>query len=570
MNQKKYFHSLLVPGLLICVLAINNCSITKPYNPDSIKTFDPDNARIPQPGTKREYHYWDRIDYTTFYQMGKPLDLNWIPNETGKLLGLRSKKQADNVNKLDDVPNSSWFTNRHAHKRMSREELKRGPDSGTGPDTTGLWEITNGKLEGFSAGFFIKDSKGDRYLIKLDGRDFPELASSAEVISTKIFYAAGYFVPENYITWFTPEQLILTEDAEIVEDGRIRNMAEDDIENLLEGQKRAENGKFRALASKFVDGNPVGIWEFHGRRKDDPNDRVRHEHRRELRGLRIISSWLNDADRSAKNTLAVYTDEEYIKHYLLDMGSTLGANGANPHRPIHGNAYLIDPRFMIAALPQFGFHQFPWDTVSSRYQFRETGYFESEMFHPGKWVPTHPNPAYEKMTLRDAFWGVNIVASFTDEDIETLVKTGRISNPDAEQYLIKTLIERRDKIISYWSEKMSLFSNFTISKSNRNLLLKFEDIAQKFDVFTKDKINYHFTIYDEEARDCQYINDELSLSIDPEKCSYSFSDKQTGMKIYHIFLRYDNESLKELPGVNLYIGIDNNNKPRIIGINRYE
>ena len=229
----------------------------------------------------------------------------------------------------------------------------------------------------------------------------------------------------------------------------------------------------------------MGIWEFYGRRNDDPNDRVRHEHRRELRGLRIISSWLNDADRSAKNTLAVYTDEQYIKHYLLDMGSTLGANGANPHRPVHGKAYLIDPRYMIAAVPQLGFHQFSWDTVSTRFQYRETGYFESDLFNPGKWVPTHPNPAFEKMTLRDAFWGVKVVSSFSNEDIVAIVETGEISNPEAEKYLVETLIQRRDKIISHWSKKITLFSDFEVTESNSELLLKFEDISSNYAVLSK-------------------------------------------------------------------------------------
>ena len=91
----------------------------------------------------------------------------------------------------------------------------------------------------------VEDAKGDRYLVKLDGPDFPELASSAEVISTKIFYAAGYFVPENYITWFDPDQLNLTDDAEVVEDGRVREMVEEDIESMLMGQKTDRKWKIQ-------------------------------------------------------------------------------------------------------------------------------------------------------------------------------------------------------------------------------------------------------------------------------------------------------------------------------------
>ena len=42
--------------------------------------------------------------------------------------------EALNTNTLDEVPDSVWFTNRHGTKRMSLDELRRGPNRGTGPD----------------------------------------------------------------------------------------------------------------------------------------------------------------------------------------------------------------------------------------------------------------------------------------------------------------------------------------------------------------------------------------------------------------------------------------------------
>lgn len=568
MNNKVIFNCLILLTLLFSTILMNNCSSTRNYNINGIKTFDPDTAKIPEPDEKREYFFWDRFDYTIFYQMEKPLDLNWIPNELGKLTGLRSKKQADNVNVLDEVPNSSWYTNRHHKERLSDNELRRGPDTGTGPDTAGTWLVTDGKLEGFGAGFFIEDAAGNRYLIKLDGADFPELASSSEVISTKIFYAAGYNVPENYLTWFDPAQLVISENAVVTEAGRERKMKQEDIQKLMRGQKRDSNGKFRALASKFVDGKPVGIWEFRGRRNDDPNDRVKHQHRRELRGLRVISAWLNDADRRAANTLAVYTDDGYIKHYLLDMGSTLGANGANPHRPIHGEAYLIDPRYMILAVPQFGFHQFPWDTVSVDFQYRETGYFESEMFDPGSWVPTHPNPAYEKMTERDALWGVRIVSSFTNSDIEVLVKTGQISSPEAEKYLIRTLIERRDKIIEHWSKQLALLTNFRTVRKDDDMLLKFEDIARKYHVLEPTNGRYHYQFKSEKKELCSGKTTESFIRLACGDIGIEEYDKKKN-GIVKLQLSPESVKLGKLPEVILYLKVNNQQGAEIIGITRY-
>ncbi len=112
--------------------------------------------------------------------------------------------EALSVNTLDEVPDSAWFTNRHGVKRMSLDELRRGPNRGTGPDPKEKWFVFRGKSQGLTPGFQIKDGKGDRYVIKVDPVEIPEIASAAEIIATKIFYAIGYNVPENYIVYRPP------------------------------------------------------------------------------------------------------------------------------------------------------------------------------------------------------------------------------------------------------------------------------------------------------------------------------------------------------------------------------
>src|SRR5215813_4369630 len=46
-------------------------------------------------------------------------------------------KHAANVNALDEVPDSSWYTNRHHLHHMTIEQLVGGPDGGKPPDFTG-------------------------------------------------------------------------------------------------------------------------------------------------------------------------------------------------------------------------------------------------------------------------------------------------------------------------------------------------------------------------------------------------------------------------------------------------
>jgi len=456
---------LLVAGLALAGLA--GCTSSRPYTLGPVKTEDPDDRPTSRPAETQESMYWDRVDMSVFHQIEKPLDLNWTGRTVGQAIGVADADEADNVNVMDEPPKSSWWTRRHFYDEMRPRELAVGPND---QDTTGAaagpadgpWTVTSGKFQGASRGFQIEDARGDRYLIKLDHPEWPELMSAAEVISTKIFYGAGYHVPQNTITQFSPDQLQVGDEAMVQAGNTQRPMTREDLETLLAPYEAGDDGTIRGVASKFVDGEPLGPIYFEGTREGDANDRVHHEQRRELRGLRVIGSWINDADRRHANTLAVYTDEQYVKHYILDMGSTLGANAGPPHRPIHGQAYMIDQRKIPMAILGLGAYRFPWWDYDPTPRYEAVGYFRADVFRPGEWVPTYPNPAFEKMTLRDAFWGAKIVMSFSDEDLRAIVETGRISNPDAEAHLVDVLRKRRDKIGRYWFDRVNPLDRFSV------------------------------------------------------------------------------------------------------------
>jgi hypothetical protein len=474
------------------------CRTVKPYTTDQIKTVDPDTMAITQPLKNESFFYWDRIDNTIFHQVRKPLDLNNGVNLIGRILGVAGKKQADNINHLDEVPESSWYNYRHYYYPMTVEEIARGPNT-VSPDTTGFWSIFSAKQEGSSPGFFIKDDSGNRYLVKFDGINYPELKTSAEVIATKIFYAAGYNVPESTIIYFDPDKVYINEGVMIEVAGKKREMTIHDYRKIIEGRPLDNNGKIRALASKFVDGVPVGQWEFKGTRKDDPNDKVFHEHRREIRGMRVISSWLNDTDRRDANTMAVFTASGYIKHLVQDFGNTLGANGSSTHTPIYGQAYLIDPRYMALHTVSLGVFVNSWETVDAELYTPHltVGYFRAETFNPGLWVPVHPLPAFENMTLRDAFWAAKQVMGFTDEQIRAIVKTGKLSSPCAEEYLIDILIKRRDMIGRYWFSRINPLDKFKADYKNDTLFLRFSDLGIDGKLFNAQETSYEYSVWEE-------------------------------------------------------------------------
>ena len=118
----------------------------------------------------------------------------------------KSKGPALNVNTLGEVPDSSWFTNRIGRFDMTVAELLRGPDQVDGP-AAGVWDLTGRPIAGITPKFTIRDARGDTYMLKFDPATNPELASSVEMISTKLFHAIGYHVPEDFIVTFTEDRL---------------------------------------------------------------------------------------------------------------------------------------------------------------------------------------------------------------------------------------------------------------------------------------------------------------------------------------------------------------------------
>jgi len=65
--------------------------------------------------------------------------------------------RAKNVNSIDEVPDSSWFTNRAGLRRLTAEDVANGPDTDDGP-APGRWTITSSKSDGVTPGFTVKDS----------------------------------------------------------------------------------------------------------------------------------------------------------------------------------------------------------------------------------------------------------------------------------------------------------------------------------------------------------------------------------------------------------------------------
>jgi hypothetical protein len=114
-------------------------------------------------------------------------------------------RRAQNINTIDEVPDSNWFTNRIGLTSVTVDDLVRGPNRGAPPDPS-RWTLTREKTVGAHPGFTARDAKGETWFLEFDPPYFPEGATGAVEVATKFFWALGYNQVESFLTTFDPKR----------------------------------------------------------------------------------------------------------------------------------------------------------------------------------------------------------------------------------------------------------------------------------------------------------------------------------------------------------------------------
>lgn len=448
------------------------CLLAAPHL-DARKFFDDDPIwREPRPMSVEKANKRKINEYYDFFQ-----NTLFQPNRETMRPGRIPPAQA--VNTLGEVPDSAWFQNRHGSRPMTLRELVRGPGDSNAPAADAPWAVVSAKNEGITPGLLIEDSRHHRYLIKFDPISNPEIASAADVIGSKFFYDLGYSVPENYIVRFDRRQLVVGGKARIRDShGRDTRMTERDIDMVLNKVLRDREGRYRGMASLYISGEPIGPFRYYGVRRDDPNDVVPHENRRDLRGMYVFSAWLNHTDTKSINSLDSVVEEDgvrFVKHYLIDFGAILGSDSFEAKSPRAGNVYLFDFKPAAIEFLTLGLYVPRWQRAQYP-DIPEVGRLEYEVFDPERWKNNYPNPAFQRRLPGDTFWAAKKVMAFTDEQIRAIVQTGEYSDPRAADWVTRCLIARRDKIGRAFFDDVLPLDHFAVKHGR----LEFEDLAAKY------------------------------------------------------------------------------------------
>ena len=382
----------------------------------------------------------------------QPFDINLIYDISENLFTKPGDKtpnvRAQNINTIDEVPNSSWYTNR---ENLTPEIVAKAVDTSTGP-APGKWIVVASKSDGVSPGFTIKDANDVRWFIKFDPPDYRSMATGTEVAVSKLFWALGFHVPEYHISRLVPDDLEIGEGTSIrLPTGKKRAMKLGDIHKLLKLAEKDPDGSYRIIASKALDGKILGGFRFYGTRPDDPNDIYPHEHRRELRGYSLFAAWLNHVDlksNQSMDTLIEQDGKSVVKHHLLDFSSCLGSGSNRPRVPWEGYERLYEGGGNIGKnVVSLGFRIAPWRTVDL-YESSSVGKmtFDNTEWDPEAWVPRVSMASLLRARPDDKFWAARKLMGISDEMIRAAIETGQFDDPEGAEFLTTALIQRRNQI----------------------------------------------------------------------------------------------------------------------------
>ncbi len=385
---------------------------------------------------------------------------------------------ARGVNTLGEVMDGDWYVNRHGTRRMTIEELQRGPRNDLPPVADGPWQVLVVKPFGINPGLLVADAKRNLYLLRFDPPGYEGLATGAEMVSSRFLYALGYHVTENYIVRFPRSRLVASEEGQTVSSsGRPRRLVPSDISAFLRTVPDREQ-IYRAVATRVPERREalLGPYQVWGTRSDDPNDTVPHEHRRDLRGLFVFSAWLNNGRARAVDTLDVLTPVDgvnRVRHFLVDLTRSLGSGARNgPKLAWEGHETIF------AGVAEVGRNALGMGVVTPAWMRQkypdlpEVGAFSSATFDPDTWKTHQPVAPFENRLPDDTFWAAKQVMAFTDAEIRAVVRTGEYSRP-AEDSITATLIERRNLIGRTYFARVLPLDRFRVT----NNTLAFDDLG---------------------------------------------------------------------------------------------
>jgi hypothetical protein len=494
-------------------------------------------------------------DTRDFYRMLTKVDIAFARSAT-RAMELRARKRVEDINSIDEVPDSSWFTNRIGVRDLTIDELKRGPNLSPSPFEHRPWTITGAKVGGMSLGFTFEDALHRKFLLKFDMAPHPELETAAHIIVHRIMWACGYNVPEDHLGYVHREDLVIGDKA------RKKGFDEAHLDNALKMVYHRDDGAIRVLASMFVDGKPLGPYAKEGKRSDDPNDKIRHERRRSLRGQYPIFAWLDHTDMKEDNTVDTFKDG-YITHYLIDFGKALGVMPTTEQDTTIGFRWAFDLPQALGNLLTFGVRTKHWEDRTQP-ALRGIGMFDVAHFYPDSWHSMNPYWPLVDRDRFDSFWGTKILMRFKPHELAAIVDEGGLTDPKSRQYMIETLLKRQRITGRYWFDRVAPLDAFAVEAAGDKARLCFTDLMLSY-LLRDSPTTYAINTYDHGGKPTPFT---VNVGAGDKGRTCAELPLAAGADAYTIVRLRVQRDGREVPPVLVHVARDQRGRLEVVGLRR--
>ncbi len=546
----------LVVAVPLLGLALTACSSSSKVGPVRFVNAPPvervdDRRPIPQPGENKFLKGFYHLD--SFYIRGT------------RGLMLTRDRRALGVNSFDEVPDSTWFTNRVGPRALTNEQITAGPGPTT-PEEHFPWTIKSSKEGGTALGFVAEDARGVKFVLKFDYPHVPEAEGAASAVVARLLWASGYNVPADHVVYFKRSDVKVSKKAYTKVGGKKQPIDEAYFDGKLKNIAVGEDGRIRAFVSTFITGEVLGGTHRVGVRKDDPNDLIPHELRRDQRGQAPIFAWLSHTDAKEDNTLDTWQEDpankavHYVMHYLIDFGNSLGTQPMVNRRPAIGYRHDVDPLPTLLSIATLGLWRQTWEFVGDP-KIRGVGLYSNDLYNPAEWkANTFAQLPLVWADRFDQFWGSKILIRFTPDQLAAALKAGRYSDPRAPKYLLETMIARQRTTARYWFRRVNPIDEFSVVAGAQ---VCFTDLALRHKLETIGT-SFKITAYDAAGKSLGATR-EITAAADGRACLPD-SPVASGKDNYTILRIHSSRS--GLPDTLVHLGSDAAGQARVIGIHR--
>ncbi|MCC6899344.1 MAG: hypothetical protein IT377_10240 [Polyangiaceae bacterium] len=362
---------------------------------------------------------------------------------------------ARDVNALDEVPRSSWYSPLALEPgAFEKEYASDGPPRG------------RVRLEERGGSFLLTDARGKAYRLIGDHPSLPEVDTAAALIASRLVRALGYLTPE--VWWVEPAALGLPRSA---------------------GPKSD-----RWVAVRWPVGVPLGPTDMTYPRDDDPNDRVPHRDRRTLRALGVLAAWLDLRELGPSRLVDAYVGlpgRGHVKHFVVGLHDALGAGSLGPSAPSRSAAGPVEGD-ALANLVTLGLAR---PRPSGGEPARSLRVFRAQL--DARQRLAHPYEPVDRLLPSDGYWLAKRMIRIPPKLIERVVREARFTDPGLERHVLHALDARRRTLASYWFARVTPCE--VDSLSGRTLISS--DVALKAGLESPSDTRYRVAFLGEDGKE---------------------------------------------------------------------